>query len=62
MNLTFKHYWETNYHDGENVPDEGLSVSALPKPLNAYGVTKRDGELAALKVHPGTIILRLPVI
>lgn len=31
-------------------------------PLNAYGLSKRDGELAALAAHPKACVLRLPIL
>jgi len=31
-------------------------------PLNAYGRSKRDGELATLAAHPGACVLRLPIL
>ncbi|RTZ06743.1 dTDP-4-dehydrorhamnose reductase [Flavobacterium sp. GSP6] len=35
-----------------------LSEEALTQPVNVYGVTKRAGELACLKLNPDAIIIR----
>ena len=36
--------------------------AATPMPLNLYGETKRDGEVAVLGVAARTIVVRVPVL
>jgi RmlD substrate binding domain len=46
--------------DGKNAP---YSTSAPTNPLNLYGVTKRDGELAVLEAKDARkVVLRVPVL
>lgn len=42
----------------DGVSPERLHENDQTNPLNAYGATKRDGEIAVLAAHPDTIILR----
>jgi dTDP-4-dehydrorhamnose reductase len=35
-----------------------LHEEALPNPINAYGATKRAGELACLKANPNAVVIR----
>ena len=56
---TYLLYISTDYvFDGKSPP---YAPSAPTNPLNTYGITKRDGELAVLK-HPGHGVLRVPVL
>ncbi|RIA88592.1 hypothetical protein C1645_799693 [Glomus cerebriforme] len=53
-------YISTDYvFDGKNPPYE---VNDTPNPVNFYGNTKYQGELAIQKVNPDTIILRVPIL
>ncbi|KAJ3104788.1 hypothetical protein HDU97_008856 [Phlyctochytrium planicorne] len=53
-------YISTDYvFDGTSPPYE---VDAKPNPLNFYGETKHDGELATKEVYPEAAILRVPVL
>ncbi|XP_063970423.1 methionine adenosyltransferase 2 subunit beta-like isoform X1 [Lytechinus pictus] len=53
-------YISTNYvFDGTKPP---YKPSDEPNPLNKYGQSKRDGEIATLKNYPGAVILRLPLL
>lgn len=53
-------YISTNYvFDGTKPP---YKPSDAPNPLNKYGQSKRDGEIATLEHYPGAVILRLPLL
>ncbi|XP_071480252.1 methionine adenosyltransferase 2 subunit beta-like [Diadema antillarum] len=53
-------YISTNYvFDGKKAP---YRTSDEPNPLNKYGQSKRDGEIATLTNYPGGAILRLPLL
>lgn len=52
-------YISTDYvFDGKDPP---YAPNAPTNPLNAYGISKRDGELAALR-HPNVAVLRVPIL
>ena len=54
-------YFSTDYvFDGTSPP---YVPSAQPNPLNLYGITKRDAELAVLGVEGAhAIVLRVPIL
>ncbi|XP_030837094.1 methionine adenosyltransferase 2 subunit beta [Strongylocentrotus purpuratus] len=53
-------YISTNYvFDGTKPP---YKPSDAPNPLNKYGQSKRDGEIATLEHYPRAVILRLPLL
>ncbi|CAB4423959.1 unnamed protein product [Rhizophagus irregularis] len=53
-------YISTDYvFDGKNPPYE---VDDTPNPINLYGNTKYQGELAIQKINPDSIILRIPLL
>lgn len=53
-------YISTDYvFDGTQPP---YLPDSIPNPLNAYGLSKRCGELAVLDAGPGTAVLRLPLL
>jgi len=53
-------YISTDYvFDGTNPPHK---VTEQPKPLNKYGQTKLEGEIAVLQTCPSAIVLRVPVL
>jgi len=53
-------YISTDYvFDGTQAPYRPDSV---PTPINAYGLSKREGELAVLGAGSGTAVLRLPLL
>lgn len=53
-------YISTDYvFDGTKPP---YQINDAPNPINAYGLSKRAGEIEALKVNPQSIILRVPVL
>jgi dTDP-4-dehydrorhamnose reductase len=56
INVHFIHVSTDYVFDGNG--DERLTETARAKPLNVYGKTKLDGEVAALDANPGVIILR----
>jgi S-adenosylmethionine synthetase len=45
--------------DGTSPPYE---VDSTPNPLNFYGVSKREGEIAAMAAYPSSSILRVPIL
>ncbi len=56
---TYLLYISTDYvFDGKNPP---YAPNALTNPLNAYGISKRDGETVVLK-YSGLAVLRVPVL
>lgn len=53
-------YISTDYvFDGTLPPYE---IHDVPNPLNEYGKAKYEGEIAAINVNPGSIVLRVPVL
>ena len=53
-------YISTDYvFDGTKPP---YQIDDKPNPINAYGLSKRAGELAVLKIDPTAIIVRVPVL
>jgi dTDP-4-dehydrorhamnose reductase len=53
-------YVSTDYvFDGTTPP---YRPGDTPNPLNAYGRSKREGELVTLAAHPGACVLRLPIL
>lgn len=53
-------YISTDYvFDGSFPPYE---INDQPNPLNEYGKAKYEGEIQTSNAHPGSIILRIPVI
>ncbi|KAJ8028646.1 Methionine adenosyltransferase 2 subunit beta [Holothuria leucospilota] len=53
-------YISTNYvFDGKNPP---YKPQDKPNPLNKYGLSKLAGERATLAAHPGSIVLRVPLL
>ncbi|KAJ2702812.1 hypothetical protein FB645_004121 [Coemansia sp. IMI 203386] len=57
---TYFVYISTEYvFDGLDPP---YDIEDTPKPLNFYGQTKLDGELATLKANPKAAVLRVPLL
>lgn len=56
INAQFIHVSTDYVFDGKS--DERLDETASPNPLNVYGKSKLDGEIAALEANPGAVILR----
>ncbi|CAL4085519.1 unnamed protein product, partial [Meganyctiphanes norvegica] len=53
-------YISTDYvFDGTNPPHK---ITDQPKPLNKYGQTKLEGEIATLQTYPNALVLRVPVL
>jgi dTDP-4-dehydrorhamnose reductase len=43
-------------------PATGFTETSPPQPLSLYGRTKLSGEQAVLDVHPGALVVRLPLL
>ena len=56
-NIPFIHFSTDYVFDGNSV--EGYREDDEPNPVNAYGRSKRDGELAVLREHPGATVVRV---
>ena len=55
--IPFIHFSTDYVFDGEK--PEGYVESDAPNPINAYGRSKYDGELAVMRAHPDATIIRV---